>query len=385
MQTYGTLGDYQAIKGIDPTTLTDAERALIRQYLTRATRVVDGTTRRRFFPIQETRRYSIPSSYVDLRMRAFTRDDLMLDRDLLEAIRVQVTVNGAIVEMTEVVPLGGMDDIQTTLAFNAPGGLDSLGNVKVSVGDILQIEGELLPVLSINYGTKVAQVQRGAFDTIAVSHAAGVDIPKLRLITLVPGQDFLLIDFNIRPAIGLRIVWPATWAGLITGSSWRYRYPQIYVTGLWGYHEFKDEWWVNSLQTVPSSFTDATATISITDTTVTDANGVLAWQEGFLYRIDQELIWGGVITPGSGVTGTMAITRGENGSLAVAHASGRAIRRFDVLAEVVEATIDIARTLRESDESVGGRQGVSEMSVGVQISYAKDTAETLRRLVRSVI
>ena len=380
MLTYATFGDYLRVKGISPGRISKAENRSVRDYLNRATRTVDSTTRRGFFPYEETRRFSIPSNYVDLRQRAFVRDDLYLDRDLLEVQRVQVGVNNAVVEMYETLPAGGLTALQTTFTANNVDGLDSQGGRRISVGDVLRIESEDCPVIAVDTVTNVVQIQRGAFDTLAVAHAAGVDVQKLNLLTLIPGIDFYLLDFNIRPAFAIRIVWPATWAGRFTGASWRYRYPQIYVTGNWGYHERPKDWWVDTLETVPTGgWTASTSSWTPADINGEDSIGEPRFEDGYLYRVDDELIWGGAVKQ------TVSMLRGKQGSAALPHAEGTPIYRFAVLHEIVEATIDIARTLRESDESVGGRQGVSDMSVGVQIGYSRDTSATLKRMTRAIL
>lgn len=380
MLTYATFGDYLRVKGISPGRISKTENRSVRDYLNRATRTVDSSTRRRFFPYEETRRFSIPSNYVDLRQRAFVRDDLELDKDLLEVLRVQVGVNNAIVEMYETLPTGGLTARQDSFVANNVDGLDSQGGVRISVGDVLHIENEDCPVIAVNTSTNVVQIKRGQFDTLASSHAAGVNVQKLNLLTLVPGVDFFLLDFNIRPAIAIRIVWPATWAGRFTGASWRYRYPQIYVTGNWGYHETPADWWVDTLEVVPSGgWTASNDSWTPNNINGTDSIGEARFEDGYLYRVDDELIWGGAVKQ------TVSMLRGKQGSDALPHVEGTPILRFAVLHEIVEATLDIARTLRESDESVGGRQGVSDMSIGVQIGYSKDTTTTLRRMTRTII
>jgi hypothetical protein len=100
------------------------------------------------------------------------------------------------------------------------------------------------------------------------------------------------------------------------------------------------------------------------------------FEKGNLIRIDNELIW---VTDVNATTNVVTIMRGKQGSIAVAHTAGTRIYRYQVQEEIQEVVLVTTKTFYESDNSQGGRQGVSEMSGGVEISIPKDQAEVLQR------
>jgi hypothetical protein len=380
MQIYFSLADFMGIKGI--TSASDAEKETLRSYLQRATREIDSICRRRFFPSYQVRRFGIPVTYMDLRNRAHIHSDLQLDADLLEAVRVQVGT-GTVIETNETVPVGGLTANATTFTASDVDGQDAQMLDRLPIGAILQMENELSIVLDRDTGTNLVTLQRGANGTMKASHAAGTIIKKHVTTTLQPGIDFHLLDFNIEPKFGIRLVFPNTWAGRYTGLAWRSRYPQIYVTGLWGYHDDAFNRYVDTADPLPTGGIDANDTTWTADNVLgSDANGGVRYRSDALYRIENELVW---MTDADEETNDVTVIRGVNGTLPVAHAAGTTVYRFDVIEDIKKACFNIAKTLRDSDDSVGGRQGVTEMSVGVKITYAEDVAETLRRYVRPFV
>lgn len=382
MLTYTTLAEFMQVKRITSSHADSAEQELLREYLRRATREIDRVCRRRFFPYWQTRRFSIPVSYMDLRNRAHIHSDLALDADLLEAVRVQVGT-GTIIESGETVPSGGFAATSANTTFTAVDvdGVDAQGNDRLPVGTILQVGYEIMVVADRNTGTNSVTLARAQNGTLAAAHAEGTTINKHVLTMLQPGIDFHLLDFNIEPKYGIRLVFPNTWAGRYTGLAWRSRYPQIYVTGLWGFHDDAFNRYVDTLDPIPSGGITASATSwTAADADGVDAAGETRYRADYLYRIGNELV---LVTGVS--TNTVTVTRGVNGTLAVSHAAGTPIYRWAVVQDIKKACFNIAKTIRDSDDSVGGRQGVTDMSVGVEITYAKDTAETLRHYVRPFI
>ncbi len=379
---YCSLQEFMQIKRIGETNASDNEKRLLRSYLQRATREIDSICRRRFFPSYQVRRFGIPVTYMDLRNRAHIHSDLQLDADLLEAIRVQVGT-GTIIETNEVIPAGGLSATATSMTLTDVDGQDAQMLDRLPIGAILQIENEICVVLDRNTTTQLVTLQRGANGTTKASHAAGVLIKKNVTTTLQPGIDFHLLDFNIDPKFGIRLVFPNTWAGRYTGLAWRSRYPQIYVTGLWGFHDDPFNRYVDTNDPLPTGGIDADDTTWTADDVLgNDAAGGLRYLPDALYRIENELVW---MTDVDDETNAVTVIRGVNGTLPVTHAAGTAVSRFDVIPDIKKACFNIAKTLRDSDDSVGGRQGVTEMSVGVKITYAEDVAETLRRYVRPFV
>jgi len=382
MLTYATLQTFAKVKGISLDLLSDEDGRMLREYLRRGTREIDRITRRRFFPFHMTRRYSIPMTYADLRNRALIHEDLQLDADLMEVVRVQVGT-GTVIDSGEDVPLGGLTAIATTFTATDADGLDDQNIDRFAVGVVLQIKNEQCVIRARDTGTNVVTLERGAFGTIAAAHAAGVQISKNVLTTLEPGIDFHLLDFNINPKFAIRLVFPNTWAGRYTGVAWRSRYPQIYVTGFWGFHDQMQEAWVNTNDPIPSGGITAVATTwNALAVDGTDAANELRFLVDHLYRVENELMW---LTAADDNTGALTVLRGQHGTLVAAHAAGTPVYRFAVLEDIRKSCFNIAKTLRDSDDSVGGRQGVTEVSVGVKITYAADVAETLKHYIRSYI
>jgi hypothetical protein len=381
MLTYGTYDDYTRMKKINQSEVTvDGERT-ITDYLKRATEYIDRVTHRRYFPWYEMRSFSMPTDYIDLANRAQNFNDLYLDQDLLETHYVQVS-NLNTVDSNEDVPVGGLTIIATTFTASDVDGLDANGIARISAGDILLIDDEYMAVVSANTSTNLVTVNRGVIGTIPAAHTAGTTIYKASLQLMKPGIDYHLLDYNVDPKFAIRLVWPNTWSGLYGGSFWKYRYPQIFVSGFWGFHEqYRRDAWINTTENCPA-MTDTATSIAVTDVNGTDAIGEPRFEVGYCIRIENELM---EVVSLDTTDNEVAVLRGQRGTTALAHASGNRIYRFSIHEPIREACLVIAKTWRDADNSVGGRQGVSEISTGVEISVPKDMAEILGMHIRAIV
>lgn len=372
MLPYATLTDFSRMKSVKQPFSTDGNR-LVRDYLARATQYIDATTRRRFYPFHETRMYGVPTVYADLRNRGLLFDDLLLDADLLDAEDVR-TATGSV-------------DGETTLAgaiTRTGGALTVADATGIAVGAMLLIEQEIVRVRAV--AGAVLTVDRGAHQTRAAAHDNGVTVGLLAFTVLAPGLDYFTLDFNKSPKYALRLTYPNSWAGPYSGSRWLWREPQIFVSGLWGYNErYGSGAWIDTRNAIGAGGVTASATtITVTNAYGADGGGVTpALEEGMLLRIEDELLWCTAV--GSNVASTpVTVVRGVHGSLAAAHAEGAVIERWSVHEEIREACLVIAKTWKDADDSVGGRQGVSDMSAGVQIAMPADITAILKRYVKSV-
>lgn len=363
MLTYATYDDFLRARKVDATKVGFYDERVIRDYLRRATSMIDEITRRRFVPYYETRSFAVPLIFADLRNRALTYQDLTLDNDLLEPAFVQTGPATVIaVGETLAAPV-------TASATTFTAGTASL----YTVGDILQMDNERLRVLEINSVT--VTVERGVLGTIAGAHAAGITVYKMNLEALVQGIDYHLLDFNTTPRTQIRLVYPNAWGSQFgVGLSREQQEPQIFITGWWGFHSDYANAWVDTLETIPGAGLTASATtLTATDADDLDAGGEQRFEAGNVIRVESELM---VVSEISG--NVLTLLRGQLGTRAVAHDAGATIQRYRVQEWVREVCVSIAATLRDRAASVGGRQGVSDMSQGVPVTIS----ETDNRLLR---
>lgn len=373
--TYATYADYNRLLKIAPDSVEISSERVVKDYLRRSTAYIDRLTRRFFYPVFDTRFFAIPATFYDLRLRVQAWEDLTMDQDLLETMFVTTGGQRSSVDTTEDVPGGGLTASQTTFSVTDVAGSDANAKApRIVLGDQLLIDQELMIVYAITGNTLT--VIRGAVGTVAAAHAAGTQINRLNMSHLTRGIDYHLMDFNVEPKYAVRLVWPNTWAGQYGAGSFRYRYPQIYVSGLWGFHaNYARDGWIGTSLAVPAGgLTDSATTVTLSDVDALDALGEPAVEEGYLLRIDNELVE--VVSANTG-TNAVVIRRGAQGSIPMAHAEGAVIRRWNVPPEIREACLSIARIWREADSSSGGRKGVSDMSTGFEISVTKDVAYIL--------
>ncbi len=244
MFTYATVNDFIEMKDLTKpgvvANLTVTASDKIQSYLERATRFIDRTTRRAFFPSISLKEYPVPYAYYDLAVRRFPSAHLSLDADLLETIIVNngiknllttdyfllenniypktaIALNypnywgglgGALkrydqptisitgiwgyadynypnefwINTNEVVPIAGMTANQTTLVLTDIDADDANGRIRFSVGNLIRIDNEFMEVTAINTGTNTLTLIRGAKGSTAVVHNAGVVIKKWRVI-----------------------------------------------------------------------------------------------------------------------------------------------------------------------------------------------------------
>jgi hypothetical protein len=203
------------------------------------------------------------------------------------------------------------------------------------------------------------------------------------LTTFARGIDYQLLSFNAYPKYALRPVLPNAWGGKYVSGGDAYRYPNVFVTGFWGYHEqYATEAWVDTLETIPGGGLSAIATtVTVTDADGRDSQNSIRIEEGYLLRIDDELV---EVTAVNYTTNVVTLLRGQRGTLAQTHDAGTRIWRWATQPDIVEAAVAMAKTWREADESVGGRQGVSEMSQGVEIQIPAGISGMLNRYVRAM-
>jgi len=308
MLTYATLEDFKIAKqiknitsgnsGISQEKLALADSKII-DYLARATRHVNNTTHREFFPYREVRKFPVPHAFGDLQMRRFLFADLYLDEDLLEVIEFK---NGN--------------------------------------GDIL-----------------------------------------------TEGEDFFFQNTNIYPHYAVALKFPNYWGGMYNLGilSRTFDEPIIQVTGIWGYHDKyprKNEAWVDTLDTVTVAINDTTTSISVADADGKDGINTKRFTEGYLLKIDSEFV---EITEVDTTGNTLTVLRGARGTTAAEHDAGAKIYRWRVIEDIVEATMQIAKTWREADTAAGGRLGVGEMSAGVEIGIPGDPLTIIKMYQKSFV
>lgn len=399
MLTYATYADWCRIRKVTDAAAVETGERVITDYLAKATNYINSVTHRRFFPFWETRLYAIPVTYRDLNNRADIFEDLSLNYDLLEAVNVQTGADRATVSTQETLQ-SALTRYATTFTATDADGLDANGNRRYNVYDLLLIDNEFLFVVGVNTTTNVITVQRGALKSTPAAHASGTTIFKKVMVTLDAAQDYFPLNFNINPHHSLRLVFPNTWSGGYVGAAYRYQYPQILVTALWGYHEDYRGAWIDTLEVVPqgafsSGFSDGfngvleNTSITATQTTIQmedvdgdDVTGMPRLEAGMMLRIDDELL---EVTDADATTNVITVVRGINGSTATTHTAGVPVYRWDVHQEVREVCYSIAATWRNRDESVNGRQGVSDNPQDARPNIDPADAQILTRLVRSRI
>jgi len=194
--------------------------------------------------------------------------------------------------------------------------------------------------------------------------------------------DYHLIEYNVQPKWGIRLVWPNLWSGGILTGLTRYS-PSIYISGWWGYNEQYEDAWVDTLETVEAGGIVAGDTeLTFDDVDGTDDVGITRFETNDLLRIEDELLW--VVSTDTD-TNKIIVRRGRHGTLATAHSATTPVYRYEVPLTILESCLAIAKTWLDADSSVGGRQGVSDMSTGVELSIPKDIATILELHTRSIM
>lgn len=373
MLTYVTTNDFARIKQVSPAKLNDNPNGAlnIEMYLRGATQLIDTRTFRTFFPHQQVNVYSIPRDYIDLRARALYTRDLELGDDLLEAYRVQTggysTTNSGQVVPSGVTPRSGSFTVTDASGF--------------SVGDFLRIDTETLIIDEIDSNT--LYVLRGQVNTRAAAHSAGAIIYTLNITTLNAGIDYQPLDFNVSPTLGLRVNFPNTWSASYGNMSTSSAVPSIYITGAWGYHAHYKSAWVDTLDSVEDNpLTSSATTITVNDADGTDASGMTRFAVGNLIRVDNEFMAITAIT--TTPTNTLTVLRAQRGTRATSHVKESIIERWHVPDDLALVCFSIAKIMKDADQSVGARQGVSDQSAGAAIALPDDAVQWIKMHKRRI-
>ena len=224
-----------------------------------------------------------------------------------------------------------------------------------------------------------------------------VDQDLIEIFTLNNGSEdvdpsfYYNIETNIKPHYGIAIKFPKYWGGLFGGVSpyKRYDEPIITVDALWGYAEniggyrYPTDFWISTNYALESALnaTDTGFGITNVDERVDDV-GENPFVKGRLLRIDDEYM---EVTSVNTTTDVVSVKRGVRGSTASEHDVNSLVDRWRVIDDIVEACLQIAKTWREADLAVGGRVGVSDVSVGAEIAIPSDPMGILDSYQRSQV
>ncbi|RMG88670.1 MAG: hypothetical protein D6712_03175 [Chloroflexi bacterium] len=205
---------------------------------------------------------------------------------------------------------------------------------------------------------------------------------------ILNSTDFYLIDNNVMPYYGIALSATAQSGWRVYGFA-RHEEPIISVDALWGFatnssgKRYPDDYWINTTVSLSADIDDTTTTISIpTPSTVRDNLWQYAFTEGRLLKIEDEFM---VVMSVDDSANAITVQRGARGSTAASHLSGNVIYRWNVPEDIVEAVLQIAKTMREADVSIGGRIGVSDVSPGVELSMPADALRILTSYQRSMV
>ena len=381
MLSYATTSDIARVKTFAFDNLTPEEKLGITDYFRKATTYIDNTCRRRFFPYDRLREFSVPTYYLDLRNRSFIYADLTLDDDLLEVFTLQSGGVNTLIDTLDTLQ-ANITATQNTIVVADAAGLDANGNTRFVEGTLFQIDNERFEVVLVS--TNTLYVKRGALQTRRAAHTSTTKLYKLDVSSMTQGVNFHLLEFNIEPKFGIRLVFPATWTSSVV---WRTRIPQIFVSGYFGYHNrYTESGWANTLTALKAALnaTDTSFPLANAASAGLDSLGEPAYQVGYLLQIGRELMAITQIDLGAGAADdTIHVARGQNGSLPLPHAISDPIYRYNVPWDIREACLVCAKVFREADQATGGRQGVGEASIGVEIAVPKTAADILKLHLRA--
>lgn len=208
---------------------------------------------------------------------------------------------------------------------------------------------------------------------------------------LTPVTDYFLLELNINPKNIVAINYPKYWGGPFGSISGLQRYdaPIITVEGIWGYFDYRYpyEAWIDTEETVLAPGLDATqTTFDVEDAEGTDSWGNVRFAKGYMLRIDNEFMEvTNVTTQTAPLLDTITVRRGIRGTTKAVHTTGTEIKRWRVIEDIKEVCLQVAKIWRESDLAAGGRLGVSDVSVGTEISIPEDPLSVMKSYVRSMI
>lgn len=204
--------------------------------------------------------------------------------------------------------------------------------------------------------------------------------------TEIPNGEYYLMESNLYPKTTAVIRLPSSIGLTSIASTRRFDEPVIHITGVWGYSDYvryPHDAWLDTNETVPIGglTSDATSFVA-SDTDSYDENFRKRFVKGRLLKINNEFI---EVTDVNNTSNTVTIKRGARGSVANLHSEGDIIYSWQVTQDIVEATLQIAKTWRESDIAAGSRLGVSDYSAGVEVNIPADPARIVKSYERSVL
>jgi len=175
-----------------------------------------------------------------------------------------------------------------------------------------------------------------------------LDADLLELTTLTNGDDsviaatdYILLSKNISPKWGIKLLDSSDeiWETNDDGSTEQV----IDVLGWWGYHNEYDHAWLAD--------TTINEALSASDLTIT-MTSVSNLQIGQILKIENEI----VIVRSISSTNVTMIRRGENGTTAATHDTGKTVYIWQVVPDIRNACLDIVNNLyhRRSGQNVNG-------------------------------
>jgi len=208
---------------------------------------------------------------------------------------------------------------------------------------------------------------------------------------LLTDKDYYLLPLNTKPHYAVGLKFPKAW-----GGGWGYSYPYaarvnegvIKIDGIWGYAEsrpsrsYPHDFWIKINGSLNANIDAVTRQIAFTvpPDAIFDNWGERAFLEGRLIKMGDEFM------QVTGVDKTkVTVIRGVNGTIATSHLSTTEIHRWNVVEDIVQACLQVAKTWREAVLQTGGRLGVSDMSVGVEMGIPADVLTIIKSYQRSMI
>lgn len=139
------------------------------------------------------------------------------------------------------------------------------------------------------------------------------------------------------------------------------------VTGIFGYHNDYARAWLDSLDTLATGINDTVRVLAVNDAAGADAAGIAPrFKRRQVWRIENEFVEVIEITGNS-----IEVERGKFGSTAVAHSSGSAIKVFQPIATIVQATRRITNWLYTQKDSLTDNDRAIVTNTGITILPAR--------------
>lgn len=219
-----------------------------------------------------------------------------------------------------------------------------------------------------------------------------LDQDLLEIITLTNGSktlkesSYYTLEHNIYPKSIVVVKFPDFWGGQF-GANINTRYDEavVKIEGIWGYadYQYPREYWVDTLQVIESGgITANQTTFNVSTVDSFDNYGERGFATGNLLRIDNELMEVTAIDP---TLNSVTVKRGVRGSSRSAHDANSVIKRWRVRDDIMQVCLTVAKQWREANLAAGGRIGVSDQSVGVEIGIPADALEIAKSYTRSIL